>query len=100
MNAKVFRYQFHADVPIAEVEASLVLAIFAAESLHGEPQVRLDAGHALDPERRICVIDGSTDVGRDLNRIFLGYLQREFGPDSFSVERIVTNNSAQSQEVS
>ena len=34
------------------------------------------------------MIDASTPVGRDLNRVFIGFLTREFGPGSFRVERV------------
>ena len=88
MNTEVYRYTFASSVPFEEVESSLVLAIMAAESLHGQSQVRLDAAHAIDSEKCSCVIDASTPVGRDLNRLFIGFINREFGPDSFTVERI------------
>ena len=84
----VYRYRIAAEVPGAEVETTLVLSIFGAESLHGESQTRLDARHAFDPARRTVVIDASTPVGRDLNRLFVGFLTREFGPGSFRVERV------------
>lgn len=96
-----YRYVFQANVPLEEVESSMLLALMATESLHGETQVRLDASHYLDSDRRACVIDASTTVGRDLNRLFLGFLNREFGPDSFQVQHVDTpNHSATLQEVS
>ncbi len=67
---------------------SLLLARFAVESLHGEARVLLDASHAFDPDLRACVIDAATQVGRDVNRLFAGFLRREFGPDSFRVEGV------------
>ncbi len=88
MTATVYRYQFTPDVPLEDVEASLLLAVLATESLHGEAQVRLDAGYFLDPDQRRCVVDATTPVGNDLNRLFVGFLHREFGPDSFIVERV------------
>src|SRR5438093_4217560 len=84
----IYRYRFGDQTPVEEIEASLVLALFAVESLHGEAQTRLDTAHYLDPDRRTCVIDASTAVGRDLSRIFTGFLAREFGPDGFQVERV------------
>ena len=87
MSKEVYRYVFSADVPLEEVEASLLLAVMGAESLHGESQVRLDAAHHLDVAARACVIDAGTAVGRDFNRLFVGFLRREFGEDSFQVER-------------
>jgi hypothetical protein len=88
MPTDVYRYQFESAIPAAEVETTLVLSLFAVEALHGESQTRLDAGHALDAKKRAVVIDASTDVGRDLNRVFIGFVTREFGPGSFRVERV------------
>ncbi len=87
MNSQIYRYQFSDSIPMDDVESSLLLAIMATESLHGESQVRLDAGHYLDKEIRGLVIDARTAVGQDLNRLFVGYVSREFGQDAFQVER-------------
>src|SRR5262249_15574154 len=43
MSRELYRYTFAPEVPPEEVEATLLLALFAVESLHGEAQVRLDA---------------------------------------------------------
>jgi hypothetical protein len=88
MPSDVYRYHLADHVPATEAEATLVLAILAVEALHGESQARLDAAHAFDAKLRTVVIDGSTPVGRDFNRLFLGFLTREFGPGSFRVERV------------
>lgn len=88
MTKELYRYAFTADVPIEDVEASLLLAVLATESLHGEAQTRLDAAHYFDLPKRACVIDAGTLVGRDLNRLFTGFLNREFGADAFDVERV------------
>ena len=91
MTNEAYRYEFNEEVPIEEAEASLVLAIFAAESLHGEATVRLDVAHHFDVEKRACVIDAGTSAGKDLNRLFVGFLRREFGANGFSVERITAS---------
>ena len=88
MTKELYRYAFSPEVPIEEVEASLLLAVLATESLHGESQTRLDVAHYFDPTKRACVIDAGTPVGRDLNRLFIGFLAREFGPDAFEIERL------------
>jgi hypothetical protein len=88
MSKDLYRYEFAEDVRLEEAEASLLLALFGVESLHGEAQVKRDAAHAFDQEQRCCVIDASSAVGRDLNRLFAGFLAREFGRASFRVERI------------
>lgn len=88
MSRDVFRYEFSEAVPMDEVEASLVLALFAAESLHGEARLKLDSGHAFDAGRRRCVIEATGQPGQDLNAIFCGFLAREFEPSDFTVERV------------
>ena len=88
MSEEIYRYQFAPNVLFKEVESSLVLAIMAAESLHGQAQVRLDAAHAADADKRSCVIDASTPVGHDLNRLFIGFVSREFGEAAFSVRKV------------
>jgi hypothetical protein len=88
MSRRHYWYDFAAEVSIEEIESSLLLAIMAAESLHGESQTRLDVAHYLDTSRRRCVIDADTRVGRDLNRLFTGFLRREFGEDAFRVKRV------------
>ena len=85
MRTRVFRYEFDRDVPMEEVESSLLLSILALESLHGETDTQLNAAHYFDPDKRTCVIDAGTEVGRDFNRLFAGFLRREFGRDQFSV---------------
>ena len=95
----LYRYTFAAEVPHEDIAASLLLAIWATESLHGESQVRLDAAHAIDPDRRVCVIDAATPVGQDINRLFVGFLRREFGDDGFRVERICHPTHPSPQEI-
>ena len=65
MSKELYRYTFAADVPVGEIEASLLLAVLATESLHGESQTRLDVAHYLDPAKRACVVDAGTPVLSD-----------------------------------
>ena len=85
-----YRYQFSPSLDIAEVEATVTLAVLATESLHGESRVRLEARHAFSAENRLCVIDSTGEVGRDLNQLFLGFVSREFGQDSFDVQLVAS----------
>jgi hypothetical protein len=88
MSKDIYRYEFKPDTSIEDIEASLLLAILASQSLHGETQVCLDAAHFLDTAKRACIIDAGTEVGRDINRLFAGFIMREFGEDSFKVSRV------------
>ncbi len=87
MTDPMYRYVFDPAVPTEELGATLVLSRLAVEALHGESQTRLDAAHTFEARTRTVVIDASTPVGRDFNRLFVGFTAREFGPDSFRVER-------------
>lgn len=86
MAPSVYRYQFDPDVPIPEVEHTLLICLLAVQSLHGEAGARLAVGHHLDRRRRTCVVDGRTPEGRDLAKLLTGFLSREFGETAFSVE--------------
>ncbi len=50
MSQNLYRYVFTAEVPPEEIEATLLLALFGAESLYGETQVRRNApaDHVID----------------------------------------------------
>jgi hypothetical protein len=98
MTGDRYCFEFRSDLPMQEVEASLRLAFLATESLHGETQVRLDAAHSLNRRKRICMIDVRSRVGRDISRIFTGFLRHEFGENAFSVKRHQHNHQTQIQE--
>ena len=83
-----YKYKFNSKIPFQDVEGSLLLAVLATESLHGRSLVRLDASFCLDAKKRSCVVDGATDVGCAIARIFTGFLSREFGEEAFKVERV------------
>lgn len=88
MKRQRFRYSFGPNIPGPELEGTLTLALIAAEGLHGEAQLRLDASHLLAADRSACVIEVRGQAGHDLNKLFVNFLSREFGRDSYGVERI------------
>jgi hypothetical protein len=98
MTGNSYCYEFRRDVPMQDVEASLQLAFLATESLHGETQVRLDAAHSLNHRKRCCMINVQSRVGRDISRIFTGFLRHEFGEDAFSIKRQPNHHKALSEE--
>ena len=75
-------------IPLADLEAMLVVAMSAADGIHGRAQVRLDARFGLDREHRTCHMDASTEVGRTLAHVFTELLTRGFGEEAFRVERV------------
>ena len=91
-----YTYSFSPSIDIVDVEATVTLAALATESLHGEARMQLEGRHTFDAAQRTCVIDASGEVGRDFNQLFLGFMRREFGRESFRVSRIpeVTGSAA------
>lgn len=87
MNNDGYRYTFGERIPSHDIESTLLMAIWSCEAIHGEDQTRLDAQHAFDADKRTCVIDAGTAVGRDFNKFFASLIRREFGADSFNVQR-------------
>jgi hypothetical protein len=83
-----YRYRFGSDVPLEEVRSTLVLAMLSTESLHGSSVTTLEAAYRWVPDERTCDIEAEQPAGRDLNRIFHGFLRREFRTDQYSVERL------------
>jgi hypothetical protein len=98
MTVGVFRISFSSKVPLDEAEMTLHLATFAVEGLFGAAQVRIDFSYHIDADRRAMYIDGSNDVGATVVQVYVGLLLREFGEDSFQVER-VSEPAPQHEEV-
>lgn len=87
MERTVYRYVFAPKVSLPEAELCLLLACTAAQGLHGEARVRLEAGFLFDKGKRACAVEASTPVGEAVARIFTGFLTKEFGAVAFTVER-------------
>lgn len=85
MNNQTYSYKFGPKTSMSDVEETLLLAVIAAEGLHGRSKINLDASFMLIEEDRACVIDADNQVGQDIARIFTGLLACEFGEDSFTV---------------
>jgi hypothetical protein len=94
MESFLYRYRFIDSLDISEVQATVTLSVLATESLHGESRVRLETRHNFDSPNRTCEIDDTSEVGQDLNRLFLGFVSREFGQESFQVERVASDECA------
>ncbi|HEX3999767.1 MAG TPA: hypothetical protein VHX65_14545 [Pirellulales bacterium] len=94
MTADVFRFRLESEVPLDEAEMSLQLATFAVEGLFGVARVRLDLSYHLDEPRQAILIDGTNEVGAAVIRVFTSLLLREFGEDSFKIERVNSSMAA------
>jgi hypothetical protein len=88
MTATATQFVFDRHVPLKDLEGTLRLAQLAAESLHGQDRMELETSCSVDRNRRCVSIQTSSDVGRTLAVVFLGYARREFGPEAVSVDPI------------
>lgn len=85
MTIDTYQFQFDDSISAGDVEETLGIAVIATECLHGEAQVQLDRCYRLNKELKLLSIEAGTDVGRDLNRLFLGFATREFGRERVRV---------------
>lgn len=81
------KFTFKPDVDLEQAEGTLLLSIIAAEALHGQAAVRLEARYLFSDEKRACVIECRGKVSDDVIKIFTGFLIHEFGEDAFKVVR-------------
>lgn len=88
MNSGTYQVIFDVSIPLDDAQDTLDLSVIAAEALHGQSQVRLEADCKIGASARTCIIQAMSPAGRDLLLIFVGYLAEEFGKKSFSVRRI------------
>jgi hypothetical protein len=99
MKQAVYRYKMTEDISFKELERTLMMAVVAAEALHGRSAVRLGVSFCLDEKERWCIVDATTDVGLDLARIFTGFLAEEFGDEAFKVTGTGMPKSAAAEHV-
>jgi len=88
MPTRCHRYTFSGQVPLGDVQETLILSLLAGEALLGAAQLRLDTVYRLDLPGRACEIAADTPAGRDLNKLFVNFVRREFGEDAFQVVRL------------
>ena len=90
MTQETYKYRFDKEaVPSQDLEDTFMLALLAVESLHSRSRVRMECRFVIDKHNRTCVIDAVTTVGRDLARIFTGFVTREYGERAVRIKRIV-----------
>jgi len=82
-----FRFQFTADVNLAEAEGTLRLSLLAAEGLHGEARVRTEVTFTVDPVRAEIRVAGAGIVTENVVQIYTSLVTHEFGREAFTVRR-------------
>ncbi len=88
MRTSEFRFQFTADVDLAEAEKfTLRRSLRVAEGLHGEAKVRTEVTYAVDPIRAEIRVSGGTAPAEATAQIYTSLLSHEFGREAFTVRR-------------
>ena len=88
MIAQVYKFKFLSGPALREAEKTLLLATVAAEGLHGEARVRMDATYVVDKDLNTIAVDTSSRVGQDIASIFTAYITKELGQGEFMVRRL------------
>ena len=94
MQSPVLRFVFAHRVQISDAEATLHLAILAAEGLFGASRVRMDVAYSVDRAHRVIHLDTGSVPGDAVSRIFTVFAAREFGDASFTVGRVRAASSS------
>ncbi|GAB4292652.1 MAG: hypothetical protein Kow0067_19310 [Coriobacteriia bacterium] len=88
MQSTVLRFTFDSRIDLSDAEATLHLAILAAEGLYGEARVRMDLAYFTDRAHRVIHLDTGSPSGDAVARIFTIFAAREFGDRAFAVRRV------------
>ena len=83
----LYRFVFDRRLKMKDVEDTLSVAFFAIRALHGAPAMRLDVAFAVNADTRSVVIDGRTDLGRDVAVVFEGLCEQMFERRHYGVQR-------------
>jgi hypothetical protein len=93
MTTGVYRFTFDKEIALTDAEATLHLAMIAAEGLFGNAIVRMDVSFEADQAGRSLTVDGTTPVGAAVVRMFTSLMLREFGEDAFTVRRVKASSA-------
>ena len=83
-----YNFKFLSASALRDAEKTLLLAMVAAEGLHGEARVRMDAPYIVDKDLNTITVGTSTVVGEDIASIFTAFLIKELGQNKFLVRRL------------
>lgn len=74
----LYRFAFERRMHMRDVEDILLVATITMGTLHQVGRVRPDVAVYLNPERRTVIIDGRSDYGRDVAKVFKALCLRAF----------------------
>jgi len=89
---QVCRFKFNKSLSREQIEEKIAFAVVAAECTFGQAKVRLNAAY-LAADNKV-VIDVSSPVGEHIAEVFTGLLIKDYGEQSFTVERVRNEGSS------
>ncbi len=95
MTQETYKYRFDQTVQAQDLEDTFMLALLAVESLHSRSRVRMEGQFKIDKNNCTFIIDAATTVGRDLARIFTGFVTCEYGDHAVHIKRIGRDSKPQ-----
>ena len=89
----IYRFHFDNSVSLDGIEKALAISVIAVEAIYGEAAMRIDGVFGVDRRSRTCTIDRETDLGRDLAKVFTGFLRLSMNPGRYEVEQDETHGT-------
>jgi len=87
MNDGHYKFEFSRSVNMAKVEYALLMAVVAAEGIHGRSRVSLEADFNTNQAVRTCIVNANNQVGVDIAKVFTEFLNLEIGQDTYRITR-------------
>ena len=83
---QVCRFKLNKHLSREQIEEHIAFAVVSAECTFGQAKVRLHASYLASDNK--IVIDVTSPVGEHIAEIFTGLLIKNYGEQSFTVERV------------
>jgi hypothetical protein len=84
----IYQFEFKKNVSAEGINDALNLSILNVRNIFGKPKVQLDGWTQFDSNKKIILIDKSTEVGQHIAQHFVSFITRSFGEDSFTITRL------------
>ena len=83
-------YRFTVLIPGSRglLDSLLRLALAETEVMHGKAKVKLETTYEISAKGPVCTVEGGTECGEHLAKLFTGFLLKKFGEQGFLVERL------------
>ena len=88
MSSRVYRFEFDRDVPLSQIDWFLRLSALFAEGMLGVNYIRLEFERFVDDRHQAITLDGTTEVGAMILKIFRGLVLHYLGEHVLLLQRV------------